>query len=143
MSTMPHSFLSPHVSADVSAEHCTLTMLPEESFVWTLIAARQGRAQAIGAADLARQSGLSNRDVRRVIKTLIEQYASPIASTPTPPAGYYIPKTIEEVLATTESLKSRALSILTRMARLRRVALPEVLHQLSLELARSDRTRAA
>lgn len=143
MSTMPPSSLSPHVSADASAENCTLTMLPEESRVWTLIAARQGRAHAIGAADLARQSGLSNRDVRRVIKTLIEQYASPIASTPTPPAGYYIPETIEEVLATTESLKSRALSILTRMARLRRVVLPEVLHQLSLELARSDQTRAA
>lgn len=108
-----------------------------------MIAARQGRAHAIGAADLARQSGLSNRVVRKVIKTLIEQYASPIASTPTPPAGYYIPETLEEVLATTESLKSRALSILTRMARLRRVALPEVLHQLSLELARSDRKRAA
>lgn len=136
MSTM----LSPLVSTDASAEHDTLTMLPEESSVWTLIAAHHGRAHAIGAAALARQSGLSDRVVRRVIKTLIEQHAAPIASTPNPPAGYYIPETLEEVLATTESLKSRALSILTRMARLRRVALPDVLHQLSLELTQSDRS---
>jgi len=118
-------------------------MLPEEAALLTLITAHHGRAHAISATTLTLQSGLSNRVVRRVIKTLIEEYASPIASTPTPPAGYYIPETLEEILATTESLKSRALSILTRMARLRRVALPEVLHQLSLELERSDHDRAA
>lgn len=33
MSTIPHSSLSPHISADASAETCTLTMLPEESSV--------------------------------------------------------------------------------------------------------------
>jgi hypothetical protein len=72
------------------------------------------------------------------VKGLIEQHGAPIASTPHPPAGYYLPETLAEIRETLESLKGRALSILTRMARLRRMTLPELVGQLQMEIEHDD-----
>lgn len=119
-------------------------MTEEEALVWDLVSAHRGRAHAISAAELARLTGLSDRAVRATIKVLIEQFGCPIASTPQAPAGYFIPETVEEIAETLDSLKGRALSILHRMARLRGATVPELLHQLSLELApRSKETADA
>jgi biotin operon repressor len=111
---------------------------PDDTRVWTLIADRHGRAAAISAADLARETGLNDRAVRKIVKALIEQHGAPIASSPHPPAGYYLPETLDEIRETLDSLKGRALSILTRMARLRRMTLPEMVGQLQLEMERDD-----
>lgn len=113
-------------------------MSPDEIQIWMHIVARQGRAAAISAAELAARTGLSDRAVRKMIKALIEQHNAPIASSPHAPAGYYIPESLSEIIEATDSLKGRALSILTRLARLRRVALPEVLGQLQMEIERDD-----
>ncbi|MBI2882868.1 MAG: HTH domain-containing protein [Candidatus Methylomirabilis oxyfera] len=109
-----------------------------EQHAYAILVRHQGRGQAIGAGELARAIGVTERVARQVVKTLIEQHSAPIASSPHPPAGYYLPETLEEIRDTLESLKGRALSILTRMARLRRVALPELLGQLQMEIERDD-----
>ncbi len=113
-------------------------MSPDDTRIWALIVDRHGRAAAISAAELAARTGLPDRAVRKIVKALIEVHGAPIASSPNPPAGYYIPESLSEIIEVTDSLKGRALSILVRLARLRRVALPEVLHQLTIELAREE-----
>lgn len=107
-----------------------------EAQVWTVLEHCVGRTAAMSASDLAARTGLSERVARRIVKVLIEQYGCPILSSPHPPAGYYVPETLLEVHDTLVSLKGRALSILTRMARLRKIALPELVGQLQMELSR-------
>src|SRR5574337_394073 len=107
---------------------------PDEIRIWTLIAERQGRANAIGVHDLAAATLLNERVVRKIVKALIEDHGCPIASSPHPPPGYFIPEELPEILATLESLKGRALSILVRMSRLKRTTLRETVNQLELEL---------
>lgn len=109
-------------------------MSPNETRVWKRISCRHGRANAISAATLAIWTGLSDRAVRKIVKALIEQCGAPIASSPHPPAGYFIPETLSEILEVTESLRGRALSILVRMSRLKRSTLRETVDQLLLEI---------
>ena len=109
-------------------------MSPDETRVWVAIAARHGRASAISAGELASRTGLSDRTVRKIVKTLIEDHGYPIASSPHPPAGYFVPAELPEILEALDSLKGRALSILVRMSRLRRTTLRETVDQLLLEL---------
>lgn len=109
-------------------------MSPDEIRIWRLIAARHGRVQAISAADLVRETGLPDRAVRRAVKALIEDYGCPIASSPHQPPGYFIPEEIPEIIAALESLKGRALSILVRMSRLKRMTLRDTIEQLALDL---------
>lgn len=99
-----------------------------------LIAERYGRANAISASDLAGRTGISDRTVRKIVKTLIEHHGCPIASSPHPPAGFFVPAELPEIVEALESLKGRALSILVRMSRLRRITLRETVDQLLLEL---------
>jgi hypothetical protein len=109
-----------------------IVMTPDESRLWSLISCCHGRSEAIGAQALAIRTGLSDRMVRKIVKALIEQHDCPIASSPHPPAGYYCPETIPEISETLDSLRGRALSILTRMSRLRRSTLRETVDQLLL-----------
>lgn len=109
-----------------------------ERHAWTTLMGHQGRAAALGAAALANELGIHERIARKVVKDLIEVHGCPIASSPHPPAGYFVPESLDEIRETLESLKGRALSVLTRMARLRRVALPELLGQLQMEITHND-----
>lgn len=105
-----------------------------EATVWRLIAQRQGRANAISVHDLAVTTLINERVVRKIVKALIEDHGCPIASSPHPPAGYFIPEELSEILAALESLKGRALSILVRMSRLKRTTLRETVDQLLLDI---------
>lgn len=109
-------------------------MTDAEASVWRLIAVRQGRANAISVHDLVAATLLSERVVRKIVKALIEDHGCPIASSPHPPAGYFIPEEIPEIIAALESLKGRALSILVRMSRLKRTTLCETVDQLLLDI---------
>lgn len=108
-------------------------MTPLEARIWLLIVQHHhGRDKVIGVPALAEQGGVSERQTQKIVKRLIEVYGCPIASTPHPPAGYFIPETFDEIADTLDSLKGRALSILTRMSRLRRSTLRETVGQLLL-----------
>lgn len=107
-------------------------MTTDESRVWSLISRCHGRSEAIGVPTLANRIGLTDRMVRRIVKSLIETHGCPIASSPHPPAGYWVPETIPEISETLDSLRGRALSILTRMSRLKRSTLRETVDQLLL-----------
>lgn len=107
-------------------------MTPDEARIWSLISRCHGRAEAMSVSLLTVRTGLSDRMMRRVVKALIEVHGCPIASSPQPPAGYFVPEALPEILASLESLRGRALSILTRMSRLRRTTLRATVDQLLL-----------
>lgn len=108
-------------------------MSPDEARIWRLISSgAHGRSHAMSVRDLRAATGLSDRAVRRIVKALIEQHHCPIASSPQPPAGYFVPEALLEIVETLDSLKGRALSILTRMSRLRRTTLRATVDQLLL-----------
>lgn len=107
---------------------------PEMLRIWKLIACRHGRGGAISVTELARTTEMTGRTVRRIVKLLIEDHGCPIASSPHPPAGYFIPAELPEILEALNSLKGRALSILVRMSRLKRTTLRETVDQLLLDL---------
>lgn len=114
------------------------TLSPVEQDLWAILRTRRGRARAVSAAKLAHWTGLPERQVRKLLKEMIESHHLPIASAPTPPAGFFVPTTELEVDEVCRSLRGRALSILRRMACLRRISLPELCEQLALDLEREE-----
>ena len=58
--------------------------------------------------------GVHERAIREAIKSLIEHHALPICSSPTHPAGYYVPVTPDEIAEACEVLHGGALSLLYR-----------------------------
>jgi len=71
------------------------------------------------------------REVRRIVKHLVEVHGIPIASCS---AGYYVPVTAEETERACRQYHRAAMSHLKREARLRRVSLPDLLGQMRLEV---------
>jgi hypothetical protein len=108
---------------------------PVAQDLWAILRTRQGRARAVSAAKLAHWTGLPERQVRAVLKDMIEAHQLPIASTPQRPAGYFLTTSEEEIEAVCRSLRGRALSILRRMACLRRTSLPALMQQLALDFS--------
>lgn len=72
-----------------------------------------GRDSAITGESLARMVGQRNRQVRAMLEELIED-GLPIVSTSEPPAGYFIATSHKEAEEHTESLYTRAMSLLHR-----------------------------
>jgi len=79
----------------------------------TILGRHTGRDSAITGESLARMVGQRNRQVRQILEDLIEE-GLPIVSTSEPPAGYFIATSHKEAEIHTESLHSRAMSLLHR-----------------------------
>ena len=77
---------------------------------------------------------LSECEVRQAVRSLIMDRGELIGSTNKNPSGYYLITDPGEIEENYQSLKKRALKILARGAKLKRVGLPTLLGQLSLEL---------
>lgn len=88
-----------------------------------------GEANGIGASALARELGLGERQLRRVISAAREQG---LALCGHPSTGYYIARTPEELKAAAAFLEHRAMHSLRLLAQMRRVSLPALLGQLQL-----------
>ena len=111
---------------------------PAEHAVWNALRPHTGRARAIRKDDLARATGLRERDMRHALKKLIEKHGKRIGSTPTYPPGYFIIETDDEAWECCERYHRQALSILVREMRLRRIARRDLLGQLEIELAKEE-----
>jgi len=105
------------------ARHDTLAAL----LVQTLAAEHSGRARGINAAALAATLGVTERTLRSLISRAREE-GTAIAGTPE--SGYYIARTGAELEECCRFLRARAMHSLAIEARLRKVALPELLGQL-------------
>ena len=110
-----------------------------EGRLLAIIRAHRGPARAIGKKALAKLTGLTERHARRIVKDLIEIHGFPICSSYAARAGgYYWPATNEDIQAVRRKLRSHALSILVRQARLGRTSkrMRNILEQLRLEVRR-------
>jgi len=86
-----------------------------ETRILALLAHRKGRLMALRASTIAGMVGVSEREVRETIKTLIEVHRHPIASTTERPYGFFIPASPEEVEAYAAQLKHRIISTAIRL----------------------------
>jgi biotin operon repressor len=100
--------------------------------MWHLNAAHKGRSCGIKVEALARKVNVSQRDVRQAVSDLRED-GVPVAATPA--TGYYIAQTADEVDECCQFLRRRAMHSLRLESRLRKVALPELLGQISLDVS--------
>ncbi|MCS6290380.1 MAG: hypothetical protein H8K10_15600 [Nitrospira sp.] len=106
----------------------------QERKVMTLLTERQGRQAAIGKSELAKITGMPEREVRRVIKHLIEEHGEPIGSTSGEPHGYYLICTADEQAHAENELRHRIIELARRLGCLKRNQPAEVLGQIVLEL---------
>lgn len=93
-----------------------------------------GRANGIAARFLARRMALKTRQVRKLI-TDLRMAGVPVCGHPR--TGYFMAETPEELEATCEFLRSRAMHSLVLEAALRKISLPQLLGQVEMELEES------
>lgn len=112
-------------------------MNTKELTIWSILSLRKGRALAIKSSDLELRTGIKDREIRNVIKSLIELYGKPIGSTTKEPFGYYVIVDKSEMKEVQKSLRNRAISTLKRAqaydnSPIRREWVASVIGQLSL-----------
>lgn len=117
------------------------TMMSDEQMVWFFLRRRRGRDHAISVSELSDKTSIEDVSVRAIVKGLIEEHHKLIGSATSPPVGFYIIETREELRVVCNSLKGRALSILYRMSVLKRCGIRRLLKDLELEIG-DARSRA-
>ena len=111
---------------------------PEERAVWTVVSHHEGRSSAISVPTLASLTGLSEQKVRASVSSLVTKHGKRIGSASDQPAGYFIVQTPEEAEAAFAHLRSRAMKLLVRAAKLQRRTVDEVYSQGKLELRKAS-----
>lgn len=87
---------------------------------------------ATGAPGWSSWNDAAQRQVRKAVEALRRE-GKPICATPE--GGYYLAESEAELSETIAFLRSRAMTSLTQIARLRRVSLPVLMGQMQIELA--------
>ena len=93
-----------------------------------------GRGNAKTMSYLADRAGVNTRTLQQIIHDLIVEHKKPIGSTSRKPAGYFLVSNEADLTEATTNLRNRAMSILHRMASLKRVSFDELLGQLRIEV---------
>lgn len=106
-----------------------LTPEQKAALVAAALSKRRGKARAIRVVDLAREAGISERDVRHAVSALREDGVAVCAH---PSVGYWIANSPQELEQSCQFLRSRAMKSLVLEARMRKVSLPVLLNQLAL-----------
>ncbi len=116
----------------------TDTLNSLEATILRILEGHRGRENAVGRADLVDRINQQNplfptneRLIRRTIKHLVERHGFWIGSWA---KGYFIIQTDQELLAACKYYHGYALSLLHVEAKLRKMSLPALLGQLSLEI---------
>lgn len=89
-----------------------------------------GSAKGASVDELARQLDIPERAVRKLVSDLREEGHAVCGH---PKTGYYIAETAEELEATCQFLRSRAMHSLNLEARLRKVPLADLIGQFHLK----------
>lgn len=113
----------------MSSTHSTSSASQRAHLLNALSSAHKGSANGIGADALARQLGISPRELRQQISDCREEGSAIVG---TPSTGYYIAETAAELEQCCAWLRSRAMHSLRIESRLRNITLPELLGQLHL-----------
>jgi DNA-binding MarR family transcriptional regulator len=95
--------------------------------------AHRGRAQAITIQELADRCAVDRRTMHTLIAELVAD-GFPVGTISTAPHGCFYIEDEADLAAATANLLPRALKILKRYWRLRRISLTELFNQLKMEL---------
>ena len=98
----------------------------------------EGRDLAVSSSYLTGATGLSERKIQAVIRSLRMKHGQPIGAAVEEPMGYYIAVRQEELVAIARSLRSRALKVLAVAARFSKRSLRMEFDQGCLEQEGSD-----
>lgn len=82
-----------------------------------------GRDMAVSSTEIVKRTGLSERKVQQVIRSLRMKHGYPIGAAVEEPFGYYIADKQEELADMARALRSRALKVLAVAARFSRRSL--------------------
>jgi hypothetical protein len=102
------NFDSPHLLSD---EEAVLSCLGH------------GRQAATSSKEITRRTGIGERRIQQVVNTMIMKRGILIGTATTKPPGYFIPVTQDELVESSRPLRSRAIKILARAARITRRAM--------------------
>jgi len=111
-----------------------LNMDSDSWTVYGIIINRLGREQAVSVDAISEQTGIAGREVRDIVKRLIEQHHVRIGSALAKPSGYYMIQSDEEAEANERTLRRLGLSILVRASVLKRLTVAEYMKRLQTEL---------
>lgn len=89
--------------------------LPDEAAVLACLG--HGRESAVSSTEIERVTGLSERKIQQVIRSLRMKHGYPIGAAVESPMGYYIAVKQEELADMARALRSRALKVLAVAAR--------------------------
>jgi biotin operon repressor len=95
----------------------------------SILSQHRGRATGISCEQLAAQAGVPQRHVRKLVS---EMRFEGVVIVGTPSTGYYLATTQEELQEFDRFIHKRAMHSLTILSRLRKVGMPTLLGQLSL-----------
>lgn len=76
-----------------------------------------GRGAAVSSTEIVKRTGLSERKIQAVIRSLRMKHGYPIGAAVESPMGYYIAVRQEELADMARALRSRALKVLAVAAR--------------------------
>ncbi len=99
--------------------------------MWHLSTAHKGRARGIRVEALAHKVNVSQRDIRQAVSDLRD---AGVAIAALPSTGYYLAQTEGDIEGCCQYLRKRSMHSLRLKSRLRKMALPELLGQLSLDV---------
>lgn len=97
-------------------------------------ALRYGRSAARSVPTLAEETGLPPRRVQSIVKHLIFRHGVPVGTSMGRPAGNYLIDDPEDLEATTELLRVRAIQSLARVAALQKMNHRRLLEEIQPEL---------
>ena len=97
------------------------SLSPEECAVLSCLG--HGRGAAVSSTEIVKRTGLSERKVQQVIRSLRMKHGYPIGAAVEEPFGYYIADKQEELADMARALRSRALKVLAVAARFSRRSL--------------------
>lgn len=104
----------------------------EEQLVWDILQDHQGKERAITNRDLAAEAGMHERVVRTVLKTLTEEHRKPIGSLPG--LGVFVIASRSELEEVVQFYQQHSLSLLHRMAVLKKSNARGICNQLEFKL---------
>ena len=101
-----------------------------EEMVKIVVGKHIGHEHGISAFNLAAQVGINQRQARDLVAHLVEDHGLNIGSHPA--YGFFTIESKKDLELATRHLKSRGVKILQRLAKLEKLTVPEVAHQLAL-----------
>ncbi len=111
-------------------------LLDDEAAVLSML--REGRQAAVSSTIIEARTGLSERKIQAVIRSLRMKHGYPIGAAVESPMGYYIAVRQEELADMARALRSRALKVLAVAARFSKRSLKMEFDQGCLEQEGSD-----